>query len=126
VLPDARPPARRRGHCRSLLATRSKRPQLSPTIDTLPDPTPPTEGERNLAEEVGLALGGMRDDYRRAFLLFHEQELSYAEIGELLGCPIGTVKTWVHRARRELVDQLRARGVVEGISPCGATNLKHA
>jgi RNA polymerase sigma-70 factor (ECF subfamily) len=60
-----------------------------------------------LAEEVELALSGLRDDYRQAFLLFHEQELSYAEIGELLDCPLGTVKTWVHRARLELLSQLR-------------------
>jgi RNA polymerase sigma-70 factor (ECF subfamily) len=45
-------------------------------------------------------------------LLFHEQELSYAEIGEVLDCPLGTVKTWVHRARRELIQRLQRRGVV--------------
>lgn len=112
--------------CRSLIATRGRRPQLSSSIDTLPDPAPAQDGQRILAEEVGLALDFIRDDYRRAFLLFHEQELSYAEIGELLGCPLGTVKTWVHRARRELVTHLRARGAIEGIDPCNAKNLKHA
>ena len=36
-------------------------------------------------------------EYRQAFVLFHEQELSYSEIAQALGCPVGTVKTWVHR-----------------------------
>ncbi|MGH7914755.1 MAG: RNA polymerase sigma factor [Candidatus Binataceae bacterium] len=36
-----------------------------------------------------------------------------AEIAEVLDCPEGTVKTWLHRARRELADHLRRRGVLE-------------
>jgi RNA polymerase sigma-70 factor (ECF subfamily) len=47
-------------------------------------------------------------------LLFHEQELSYAEIAEVLDCPVGTVKTWIHRARGEVARELCQRGVVEG------------
>jgi RNA polymerase sigma-70 factor (ECF subfamily) len=39
--------------------------------------------------------------------------LSYAEIAAALDCPVGTVKTWVHRARQDLCQQLRARGVTE-------------
>jgi RNA polymerase sigma-70 factor (ECF subfamily) len=62
---------------------------------------------------VSLALARLRDEYRQAFVLFHEQELTYVEISEVLDCPVGTVKTWVHRARRELADHLRRRGVVE-------------
>jgi RNA polymerase sigma-70 factor, ECF subfamily len=46
-------------------------------------------------------------------VLFHQQELSYAEIAEVLQCPIGTVRTWIHRARRELIRQLQVREVVE-------------
>ena len=60
-----------------------------------------------------MGLGRLRDKYRQAFVLFHENELSYAEIAEVMECPLGTVKTWVHRARRELIDHLRKRGVVE-------------
>ena len=35
------------------------------------------------------------------------------DIAERMQVPLGTIKTWVHRARRELVDHLRTRGVVE-------------
>ena len=58
------------------------------------------------------ALAGLRLEYRQAFVLFHEQEMSYGEIAEAMDCPLGTVKTWVHRARRELIEQLRARDVL--------------
>ncbi len=102
--------------CRTWLAARSRRPAtgplVSPVVDTGAEPT----GFDALAEEVGLALGTLRAEYRQAFLLFHEQELSYLEIAAALDCPVGTVKTWVHRARRDLVDQLARRGVLEDSS----------
>jgi RNA polymerase sigma-70 factor (ECF subfamily) len=82
-------------------------------VDDLEDEAAPVHGIRALNEEVDLALEGLREEYRTAFLLFHQHELSYAEISVSLGCPVGTVKTWIHRARQELARQLRARGVVE-------------
>lgn len=97
--------------CRSLLATRMHRPRAAPLADELPDKTPDPRLESSLAEEVERALGRIREEYRRAFLLFHEQELSYADIAVALDCPLGTVKTWVHRARRELARLLAERGV---------------
>ena len=45
-------------------------------------------------------------------MLFHKHEMCYNEISETLDVPLGTVKTWVHRARRELVVKLRKRGVL--------------
>ncbi len=68
---------------------------------------------KTLAEEIELALTTLRAEYRQAFLLFHQHELSYAEISATLDCPLGTVKTWVHRARRELIARLAERGVVQ-------------
>lgn len=100
--------------CRTLLAKRMRRPASVPLVDQLPGPgSAEPHAARQLAEEVGLALNNLREEYRQAFLLFHEQELSYAEISQILDCPLGTVKTWVHRARRELIDQLSRRGALE-------------
>jgi RNA polymerase sigma-70 factor (ECF subfamily) len=99
--------------CRTLLATRMRRPTTSVPLEHVPDHTPDLDGVRNLSEEVELALGRLRPEYRQAFVLFHEQELSYAEIAAAMRCPLGTVKTWVHRARRELIAALRERGVLE-------------
>lgn len=99
--------------CRTLLSVRMRRPATIGMVDQFPDGSPDVQSARNLTEEVDLALGRVREEYRRAFLLFHDRQLSYAEIGDAMDCPIGTAKTWVHRARRELVEQLRERGVVE-------------
>ena len=99
--------------CRTMLAMRSRRPVVTSLVDQLPDKPLGLEDEQSLAEEVELALSTLRAEYRRAFLLFHQQQLSYQQISEVLGCPLGTVKTWVHRARREIVEQLTERGVVE-------------
>ena len=99
--------------CRTLLASRRRRPETTPHVDHLPDERAgDMQAAANLAEEVRLALGGIREEYCQAFRLFHEQQLSYAQIGQIMDCPLGTVKTWVHRARRELIDRLRRRGVV--------------
>ena len=45
------------------------------------------------------------------FTLFHEQNLAYDDIASAVGRPVGTVKTWLHRARAELADHLSRRGV---------------
>lgn len=99
--------------CRTWLSQRMRRPRPLSLAEELPDRAPDQQPARLLAEEMQRALGGLRAEYRQAFVLFHEQELSYAEIAEALDCPLGTVKTWVHRARQELVQQLRERGVVQ-------------
>ncbi|MDA7977840.1 MAG: RNA polymerase sigma factor [Pirellulales bacterium] len=99
--------------CRTMLSARKKAMQNVAIIEEcLEDETPAAEHADNLQEEVNLALSGMRAEYRQAFQLFHEQELSYAEISEALQCPLGTVKTWVHRARREIAAQLCRREVI--------------
>jgi RNA polymerase sigma-70 factor (ECF subfamily) len=98
--------------CRTLLAARMRQPVMMSFIEQLSDNALEETKARNLAEEVELALSNLRSEYREAFLLFHQHELSYAQIGATLDCPLGTVKTWVHRARRELISQLRERGVV--------------
>jgi len=65
-----------------------------------------------LAEELQLALSQLREEYRTCFVLFHQQELSIVEVAEKMKCPEGTVKTWLHRARRELATLLQNRGIV--------------
>src|SRR5262245_47999050 len=98
--------------CRTALAARKRRPALEATVEWVADDAPDQRAAQHLAEEVHLALMQVRDQYRQAFVLFHEQELSYAEIAVAMEVPLGTVKTWVHRARRELIDHLRVRGAI--------------
>jgi RNA polymerase sigma-70 factor (ECF subfamily) len=98
--------------CRTLLGVRMRQPVTSSLIEHLSDNALETAEAQTLAEEVALALTTLRAEYRQAFLLFHERELSYAQIAATLDCPLGTVKTWVHRARRELIARLRERGAI--------------
>jgi RNA polymerase sigma-70 factor (ECF subfamily) len=98
--------------CRTALSARKRRPAVEMLQDQIPDRTPSNHAAANLEEEVALALSYLREEYRQAFLLFHQQQLSYEEIAGALAVPLGTVKTWVHRARREMTDRLRRRGVV--------------
>jgi RNA polymerase sigma-70 factor (ECF subfamily) len=88
------------------------RPSTTPLVDALPDTAADHEPARRLAEELQLALEAVRGEYRSAFLLFHQQQMSYAEIAESLHRPVGTVKTWVHRTRREVIQRLSQRGVL--------------
>lgn len=99
--------------CRTLLASRMRQPKTSSLVEHCGDDALELQEANNLAEEVELALSTLRAEYRQAFLLFHQHELSYAEISATLDCPLGTVKTWVHRARRELIARLAQRGVVQ-------------
>ncbi|MEX2174275.1 MAG: sigma-70 family RNA polymerase sigma factor [Pirellulaceae bacterium] len=98
--------------CRTALSTRKRRPAGEVMIEQIPDDAPDQFSAQHLAEEVQLALAGVRDEYRQAFVLFHDHELSYAEIAAAMAAPLGTIKTWVHRARRELINELRRRGAV--------------
>jgi RNA polymerase sigma-70 factor (ECF subfamily) len=98
--------------CRTALATRKRRPRWESEVELLADDEPQPWPAQQLAEEVRLALCKLRSEYRQAFILFHEHEMSYAQIADAMDIPLGTVKTWVHRARRDLVDHLRQRGVI--------------
>lgn len=93
--------------CRTALAARGRRPSPQPLCDLVADSSQHEQAARHLAEEVQVLLQKLRSEYRQAFVLFHEHQLSYAEIAEVLNCPLGTVKTWVHRARRELIRALQ-------------------
>jgi RNA polymerase sigma-70 factor (ECF subfamily) len=55
-----------------------------------------------LTAEIQRALDELPDDFRLAVLL----ELSYKEISEVMGCPIGTVMSRLHRGRRVLKSRL--------------------
>lgn len=96
--------------CRTALSKRAKRP--TPTEFLVHPVTEEVGPDRDdLAEELQLALDELREEYRLCFELFHFQELGCDEIGRILDRPSGTVKTWLHRARRELARFLERRGV---------------
>ncbi|WP_369360779.1 sigma-70 family RNA polymerase sigma factor [Streptomyces sp. cg2] len=62
--------------------------------------------------EEGVALdellAGIPDDRREAFVLTQVVGLPYAEAAQVVGCPVGTVRSRVARARDQLITMLRA------------------
>lgn len=100
--------------CRTALAKRKPLPCDQQVLaDELPARRDGAQRLKQLTEEVALALADLRPEYRQAFELFHYEQLAYAEIAEVLSVPVGTVKTWIHRARQETAARLIRRGVVE-------------
>jgi RNA polymerase sigma-70 factor (ECF subfamily) len=57
---------------------------------------------RELGGAIELAIGQLRPEYRACILLRHVEGRPYEEIAEMLSLPLGTVKTYIHRARNEL------------------------
>ena len=97
--------------CRTMLAQRGRRPLLHAGAEEHEAADPPVAGQLALQEELTAALQRLRPHYRDAFLAFHRDQRSYEEISIQLGRPVGTVKTWVHRARQEMMGYLANRGV---------------
>ena len=85
-------------------------------VEELPDtPDEPEEGpeptivRREELAEVIAAMAELPPAYRAALTLRHMQQLSYQEVADTLGIPLGTVKTHLHRARAALRARLAAR-----------------
>lgn len=56
---------------------------------------------------VRAALAALPDDFRTALVLKEIEGFRYEEIAEIVGVPIGTVRSRIHRARNELREKLR-------------------
>ena len=57
---------------------------------------------KELGGEIEQAIARLRPEYRTCILLRHVDGRPYEEIAEILNLPLGTVKTYIHRARNEL------------------------
>lgn len=98
--------------CRTHAAKKGSRPE---PVDFLPESLAAADPDDSLElrRELATALADLRPDYRSVFVMFHEQGHPYEVIAERIGRPVGTVKTWLHRARLELFERLRGRGLIE-------------
>ncbi len=52
----------------------------------------------------------LRPEYREVIVLRHQEGLAYEEIAQIAGLPLGTVKTYIHRARKDLAELLSHAG----------------
>ncbi len=65
---------------------------------------------KELGSSIERAIAALRPEYRSCIMLRHVEGRSYEEIAATLDLPLGTVKTYIHRARhqlRESLDHLR-------------------
>ncbi len=109
-----------RNHCLDLGRRRGVRPP-EVALDSDPeegggrelaDPNAPRADEaleqRELSGTLQRAVAALPPNYREVVELFHVDHLSYKEIAQAMDVPIGTVMTWLHRARARLRTELGA------------------
>ena len=107
--------------CHNLFYSQVKRQAKSPAsvgdfyteaaAGPLPDDPPPAWNRasfdwEHVDERLRDAVGELREEYREVLLMWGVDGLKYREIGEILGIPIGTVMSRLHRARKTLADRL--------------------
>lgn len=71
---------------------------------------------RETAAALATAVAALPPNYREVIHLFHVEHLSYKEIAAAMDVPIGTVMTWLHRARAKLRTALVEPGA-EALEP---------
>jgi len=72
---------------------------------SIPPPEKLLHGE--LAQKIEEALAGLPENQRTAILLCRQDELSYDEIAEILGCSLSATKSLIHRGRETLKEKLK-------------------
>jgi RNA polymerase sigma-70 factor (ECF subfamily) len=70
-----------------------------------------------VGDEVGSALATLPAEFRAVVELVDLADLSYREVATELGCPIGTVMSRLHRARKHLQEMLADYALTEGYMP---------
>ena len=72
-----------------------------------------------LDDDVSDAVAGLREDFRTVVILFDIEGLTYEEIARFVGCPLGTVRSRLHRGRQLLRSKLyryaKERGYVRSV-----------
>ncbi|MFQ5966050.1 MAG: RNA polymerase sigma factor [Acidimicrobiia bacterium] len=88
---------------------RIRRHQAQP-LDESPQVDDPAQqdqlGAREVRQEIEAALARLPPDFRTAVVLVDMEDLSLKEVSDVVGVPVGTVKSRVFRARRLLAESL--------------------
>jgi RNA polymerase sigma-70 factor (ECF subfamily) len=94
-----------RNTCLTELKRRASRPTVSmeeSVLDRAADRTA-AEPDRGAAMDIQAMLPQLPERYRQVVTLYYLQEKSYQEVAAMLAIPMGTVKTFLHRAKKELL-----------------------
>lgn len=98
-----------RNTCLTELKRRAQHPTISldePDFAVAMDRVPALQSsdpEFGLETDVRQMLGHLPEKYRQVITLFYLEQKSYEEVTALLGAPLGTVKTFLYRAKKELL-----------------------
>jgi RNA polymerase sigma-70 factor (ECF subfamily) len=80
-----------------------------------------------VSQEIQKALDELSEEHRLMIVLADIEELSYKEIADIVGCPIGTVMSRLHRARKHmqgrLVEQAIEMGIVDPAKDAGGDTV---
>ncbi|MFT0547632.1 RNA polymerase sigma factor RpoE [Allopusillimonas ginsengisoli] len=78
-------------------------------IDNLTDNSTPESmvASRQIVDTVNAAMNALPEELRTAIVLREIEGLSYEDIAQTMGCPIGTVRSRIFRAREAISAQLR-------------------
>jgi RNA polymerase sigma-70 factor (ECF subfamily) len=104
------------GIARNLVSRRAGRERLFVALgdeeDALRSSDDPTQDldRRQAVEAVRQAVLALPEHYREVVVLVELQGLPYEEVAGALACPVGTVRSRLHRARRLLAKRLRGKG----------------
>ncbi len=93
---------RKRG--KTIVTSLSEEDGDKPVLEIADDsPSPDEAAQRNeTVEMVRAAIAKLKDEYREVVLLCDIEGMSYDEAAEAIGCPMGTVKSRLNRARKSL------------------------
>ena len=77
--------------------------------DALTDGSNPESemASRQIADTVNKAINSLPEELRHAIVMREIDGMSYEDIAESMGCPIGTVRSRIFRAREVIAKQLR-------------------
>ena len=64
--------------------------------------------------DLAYLVSQLPEKYRQAIALFYMEEKSYEEVARLLDVPLGTVKTYLHRAKKELAAAMTQDKMTKG------------
>jgi RNA polymerase sigma-70 factor, ECF subfamily len=87
-----------------------RHPRMSMVADEHPDTTDTPVGgmiENETVQQVRKAVAKLPDHFRAALVLCEYENMSYQQIAETLNASVPQVKTWIHRARRQLEGMLK-------------------
>lgn len=78
------------------------------------------------SEQVSEALQDLSEEFRVVATMYFIEDFSYQEIADVIGVPIGTVRSRLHRARKMLQKRLWQIAVDHGLIPAPATFSEEA